>query len=731
MEAGAAGGAGSRVRSDAAGARRGTGGDLQRLQLLDRWWVLREQGVGPQHLPGGNPGTDQVDVCFGGRSPSGGSWTTADRSPRQLRGPRVLRAEWHLHQRLLDASASVLVRAGAPTDGSQDEHTYNLVQSRGRGWYGESGRVGWSAGTTPPTRTTAQRRALVRVRRRGTSRCNEAFDTGLITVTRASSPAARSVTQPTAIGVERRVLCGGRCRVHCSGGQVTRRTSSSSSTAPGSRSLMAVHRTSPARSAAQGLRAPGTRSGNESVTFSASDNVGIRKAEIVDVTDAANPTVVASKDYNSGTLTAQKTRCDFTRPLPCPNLSGETLAANPPIAGHRTLLVRVTDSADNQTVSAPFAVYARGSANGANVTDTAKLTAGFPAKVYRRSKAGKRYYTYVLRPSRTVSYGKGGTLRGILRNADGQPITGADVRILVRENRTGAQYVDRGGLTTGRRRPRVARHPGRLLAHVSADLQGVRRRRQSRRALEGDAQHARAHHRARLRVTSAAVARRASAARSSAARAATRCHARAPGLPATPRMADGRHGPYGQGRSLFACATGSTPGAAASASACACGRTMRIRTRAAAAGAAARARGVECSCRGRTSRCTYNRYMGACGLSRTCLSSARPRGCVPTGATRARTRSLGAGPAWSPRFERGRTSPSGDDCVMTDSITYYSRGQASSRDSVSPIHRRTRSPPAITPWLALRRPCRPPRYGVTLAWSGRGAESDGRFSRRR
>ena len=158
---------------------------------------------------------------------------------------------------------------------------------------------------------------------------------------------------------------------------------------------------------------------------------------------------MASKDYNSGTLTAQKARCDFTRPLPCPNLSGETLAANPPIAGHRTLLVRVTDSADNQTVSAPFAVYARGSANGANVTDTAKLTAGFPAKVYRRSKAGKRYYTYVLRPSRTVSYGKGGTLRGILRNADGQPITGADVRILVRENRTGAQYVDRGGLTTG------------------------------------------------------------------------------------------------------------------------------------------------------------------------------------------------------------------------------------------------------------------------------------------
>ena len=193
----------------------------------------------------------------------------------------------------------------------------------------------------------------------------------------------------------------------------------------------------------------------------------------------------------------------------------------------------MTDSADNQTVSAPFAVYARGSANGANVSDTAKLTAGFPAKVYRRSKAGKRYYTYVLRPSRTVSYGKGGTLRGILRNADGQPITGADVRILVRENRTGAQYVDRGGLTTGADGRVSLGYPGGLLAHVSADLQGLRRRRQPRRALEGDAQHARSHHRARaprhIRSRGTARFRGTLVGRP---RPRRRCDARAPGLPA-------------------------------------------------------------------------------------------------------------------------------------------------------------------------------------------------------
>ena len=40
-------------------------------------------------------------------------------------------------------------------------------------------------------------------------------------------------------------------------------------------------------------------------------------------------------------------------------------------------------------------------------------------------------------------------MRGTLKGANGQPVGGADVRILVREARLGAQYVDRGGVTTG------------------------------------------------------------------------------------------------------------------------------------------------------------------------------------------------------------------------------------------------------------------------------------------
>jgi hypothetical protein len=198
--------------------------------------------------------------------------------------------------------------------------------------------------------------------------------------------------------------------------------------------------------AGSGLLAPGTRSGDEPVTFSASDNVGIRRAELVDVTDAANQSVVASEDYNAVASDA-KSRCDFTRPRPCPDLTKETIAAPTAIAGKRTLLVRVTDAAGNQTVSAPFAITARGPVNGTGGGDGARLIAGFPGHTFRgRGKARKR--VGVLRPSKTVGWGHSARVRGILRNAAGQGIAGAELRLLVRERRLGSPYVDRGAVTT-------------------------------------------------------------------------------------------------------------------------------------------------------------------------------------------------------------------------------------------------------------------------------------------
>jgi hypothetical protein len=198
----------------------------------------------------------------------------------------------------------------------------------------------------------------------------------------------------------------------------------------------------------QGLLAPGLRAGDEPITFSATDNTGIRRAEIVDVTDAAHPVVVASEDYDGATKTDAGSRCDYTRPRPCPDVRDEKIAASPAVGGHRTLVVRVTDAGGATAVSAPFGVVARGPLNGVGGGDGARMSAGFPARVYR-GKGKKRRRVYVLRPTHLVSFGKAVTMRGILRNAAGQPIAGADVRILVREDRLGAGYVDRGGVTTG------------------------------------------------------------------------------------------------------------------------------------------------------------------------------------------------------------------------------------------------------------------------------------------
>jgi hypothetical protein len=199
--------------------------------------------------------------------------------------------------------------------------------------------------------------------------------------------------------------------------------------------------------AGSGLLAPGTRSGDEPVTFSATDNVGIRRAELVDVTDASNPAVVASADYSS-TPTGQKTRCDFSQPRPCPDVKNQTLAAPTAIAGRRTILLRVTDAAGNQTVSAPFPIIARGPVNGSGGGDGARLIAGFPGHAWR-GHGKKRRRVGVLRPSKTVRWGHGATIRGILRNAAGQAVAGANLRLLVRELRIGSRRVDRGGVTTG------------------------------------------------------------------------------------------------------------------------------------------------------------------------------------------------------------------------------------------------------------------------------------------
>jgi hypothetical protein len=273
-----------------------------------------------------------------------------------------------------------------------------------------------------------------------------ATDTGLITVSRASSK--RALAAPSAPYMTISAGCftddGSACSLGTDGaGNV----GTAFLQLYGSR-VTITDDTVPALTgpATDGLRAPGTRSGDEPLTFSATDNVGLRRAEIVDVTDAANPHVVASEDYAT-TQTAQKTRCDFTKPRPCPDLKNETIAASPAIAGKRTLLLRVTDAAGNQTVSLPFAITARGPVNGSGGGDGARLVAGFPGHAIR-GRGKSRHRVGVLRPVKTVGWGHGALVRGILRNAARQPVGGADLRLLVRELKLGSRYTDRGGVTT-------------------------------------------------------------------------------------------------------------------------------------------------------------------------------------------------------------------------------------------------------------------------------------------
>jgi hypothetical protein len=275
-----------------------------------------------------------------------------------------------------------------------------------------------------------------------------AADTGVITATRAGS--ARATAAPAAPYLTVSAGCytddGSACSLGTDGNGnvgtaflqiIGSRVTITDNTAPALGSP----------TAGQGLLAAGIRSGDEPVTFSATDNVGIRRAELVDVTDAANPSVVAAEDYSS-TPTSQNGRCDFTKPRPCPDLKNETIAASTAIAGKRNLLLRVTDAAGNQTVSSPFPVTARGPANGAGGGDGSRLVAGFPGHTFRgRGKARRR--VGVLRPTKTVGWGHSAAVRGILRNAAGQAVTGAELRLQVREVRLGAPYVDRGAVSTG------------------------------------------------------------------------------------------------------------------------------------------------------------------------------------------------------------------------------------------------------------------------------------------
>jgi len=181
------------------------------------------------------------------------------------------------------------------------------------------------------------------------------------------------------------------------------------------------------------------------VTVSATDNAGVSRVEIVDVTDAAAPRVVGAENYDVGVsyeageqTTDRGGTCSFRIVKPCPDLSRETVRPSSLTAGRRSLLVRIVDPGGNAVDRGPYTVDVitpsdRGEANGSNAKE--------PGRVILRFSASKK-------KRRTVSYYRKAGIRGRLLNADGQPIGGARLRLLTRDLRQGAQSVDRKGIET-------------------------------------------------------------------------------------------------------------------------------------------------------------------------------------------------------------------------------------------------------------------------------------------
>ena len=188
---------------------------------------------------------------------------------------------------------------------------------------------------------------------------------------------------------------------------------------------------------ASGLLAGGSRSGSDLVTLDATDNGGIRRVEILDLTPSG-ASVVGAEDYAAGARTDTGATCSFRLRQACPNLKNETVRPTRLAAGARTLKVRITDAGGNVTEQGPYAVNVatpsdRGALNGTGATEDAKLTARFSGTTKTR---------------RTVGYRSRVGLSGRLLNSSGRPISGALLRILARDRRQNAGFVQRYTTTT-------------------------------------------------------------------------------------------------------------------------------------------------------------------------------------------------------------------------------------------------------------------------------------------
>ena len=190
---------------------------------------------------------------------------------------------------------------------------------------------------------------------------------------------------------------------------------------------------------ASGLLAGGARSGSDPVTVTASDNSGIQRVELIDVTNRDAPVFVGVEDYSEGRTDANRV-CDYTLPAPVPEPQprddpGHGLPAGQRLAARARLRHR---RQHHRPRSVPRAASRRrrtaARSTAPDATDTGTLDVSWAV-------GGKR--------GRTLDYGDRAGIRGRLLNSAGAPIARrASVTLLTRDLRRGAPLVPRTTLTT-------------------------------------------------------------------------------------------------------------------------------------------------------------------------------------------------------------------------------------------------------------------------------------------
>jgi hypothetical protein len=188
---------------------------------------------------------------------------------------------------------------------------------------------------------------------------------------------------------------------------------------------------------ATGLLAGGARAGSDAVTLDATDNGGIRRVEIIDVSDGGG-SVVGAEDYATGATTETGATCSPRLRKACPNLKNELVRPSSLQAGRRTLKLRIFDAAGNVIDQGPYQVDVatpsdRGPLNGSGATESGTLSARFAGGTKHR---------------KTVNYRHRATVTGRLLNSAGRPVAGALLRINTRDRRQSVGFHQRYTTTT-------------------------------------------------------------------------------------------------------------------------------------------------------------------------------------------------------------------------------------------------------------------------------------------